>query len=283
LQYVNENTTIMKQGKEIEWSTENIIIFSMWLLKRKEYGYSLLCIHGACLGIKVSTLLRLKWGDFIDDTVMLDDEKCPMTKDELVIKNEKKDGKRIYELSNFVQGFTNYIHEEAFANATRKMDDYIYINEKTGKVLSTSTLNRELNKLYSLFKQEVLDSTYIELNFTPLKTSTFEIAWARDMVAKYNYSKKIFILVSKHMGHRTVTDTINLLGIEPNDDVKICYDLFNPTLTEELVLNDLIQDSEAMVSYLLENKIGIKTDKFREQQDERYRKLQNNLAIDTPE
>ena len=283
MQYVNENTTIMKQGKEIEWSTENIIIFSMWLLKRKEYGYSLLCIHGVCLGIKVSTLLRLKWGDFIDDTVMLDDEKCSMTKDELVIKNEKKDGKRIYELSNFVQGFTNYIHEEAFANATRKMDDYIYINEKTGKVLSTSTLNRELNKLYSLFKQEVLDSTYIELNFTPLKTSTFEIAWARDMVAKYNYSKKIFILVSKHMGHRTVTDTINLLGIEPNDDVKICYDLFNPTLTEELVLNDLIQDSEAMVSYLLENKIGIKTDKFREQQDERYRKLQNNLAIDTPE
>jgi len=273
----------MKLDKEKEWSTENIIIFSFWLLKRKEYGYSMLCIHGSCLGIKVSTLLRLKWDDFIDNNIMFEDEITSMTKDELVIKSDKKDGKRVYELSSFIKSITNYIYEQVIENADSKINDFIYINEKTGKVLSTSTLNRELNKLYGQFKQEVLDTIYIDLNFSPLKTNTFEIAWAKDMVTKYNYSKKIFILVSKHMGHRTVSDTINLLGIEPNDDVKISYDLFNPTFTDELKLHDMIQNKDTLRSYLLENKIGKTTDKFKKEQKERFNELQKNLGIDTPE
>ncbi len=283
MQCINEITTIMKLDKEKEWSTENIIIFSFWLLKRKEYGYSMLCIHGSCLGIKVSTLLRLKWDDFIDNNIMFEDEITSMTKDELVIKSDKKDGKRVYELSSFIKSITNYIYEQVIENADSKIDDFIYINEKTGKVLSTSTLNRELNKLYGQFKQEVLDTIYIDLNFSPLKTNTFEIAWAKDMVTKYNYSKKIFILVSKHMGHRTVSDTINLLGIEPNDDVKISYDLFNPTFTDELKLHDMIQNKDTLRSYLLENKIGKTTDKFKKEQKERFNELQKNLGIDTPE
>lgn len=275
LHYVNEITTDMKLEKEIEWTTENIIIFSIWLLNRKQYGYSLLCIHGACLGIKVSTLLRLKWSDFIEENVILGDETVSVSKNELIIQSEKKDGKRIYELSRFVSGVNGFVYGNGLE--AKSINDFVYVNEKTGKLLSTSTLNRELNKLYSIFKQEVLETTHIELNFTPLKTNTFEILWARDMVAKYHYSKKIFILVSKHMGHRTVNDTINLLGVEPNDDVKICYDLYNPSIDDEMKLYEIVRERKEMKTYLVKKNIGIKTDKFKELEAKRISKLEEML------
>lgn len=229
------------------WTTENLVMFGMWLVNRGEYGYGLLCIHGSCIGIKVGTLLKLKWEDYIEE---FNDE----SKLSLDFYDEKKSTYQSYPLSHFIMRYTEWTYHNDFQidfkDDHRKMESPIYCNSKTGKALTTSSLNRELNKFYQEFRQEVYSKTYLDLKLRELKTNAFEIAWARDFVTKYNFTKKSFITISKHMGHRTVNDTINLLELEPNDEIKITYDLFNPSTTEELELGKIFSDNKKFTHYL---------------------------------
>lgn len=258
-----ENIGTMNNTKEdLIWSTENLVMFGIWLVEKGEYGYGLLCVHGSCLGIKIGSLLKLTWHDFIDDNgerFPNENDNFP-SKNELIITNEKKDAKRIIELSSFIQRYTRQVYANQFDYNTCNVDAHIYINVKTGKLLSTSSLNRELNKLYEQFKLEVYSLTFLELKFRELKTNTFEIAWGRDMVQKYNCTKKVFIAVSKYMGHRTVNDTINLFELQPNEDIKISYDMFNPINLNEL--GDLFNSKFKLGLYLLNNNLGLPTEEF---------------------
>lgn len=258
-----ENIETMNNTKEdLIWSTENLVMFGIWLVEKGEYGYGLLCVHGSCLGIKIGSLLKLTWHDFIDDNgerFPNENDNFP-SKNELIITNEKKDAKRIIELSSFIQRYTRQVYANQFDYNTCDVDAHIYINVKTGKLLSTSSLNRELNKLYEQFKLEVYSLTFLELKFRELKTNTFEIAWGRDMVQKYNCTKKVFIAVSKYMGHRTVNDTINLFELQPNEDIKISYDMFNPINLNEL--GDLFNSKFKLGLYLLNNNLGLPTEEF---------------------
>jgi hypothetical protein len=242
----------------MKWSTENIVLFGKWLTeKQNEHGYGLLCIHGACLGIKIGSLLKLKWSDFID----VANNECKST---LIIKDEKKTKRQIIELSNYVRRYTEWAFMNDYWDLDRDIDGPIYINLKTNKLLTTSTLNRELNRFYDKFKLEILEQSDLEITLEPIKTNFFEIAWARDMVKKYNYTKKIFIEVSKYLGHRTVNDTINLIGIEPNDEIKITHDLYNPSTKREKELDLILSDKNKLVEYLFAEKIGLVTEKYLE-------------------
>ena len=258
-----ENIETMNNTKEdLIWSTENLVMFGMWLVEKGEYGYGLLCIHGSCLGIKIGSLLKLTLYDFIDDNgerFPNENDNFP-SKNELIITNEKKDAKRIIELSSFIQRYTRQVYANQFDYYTCDVDAHIYINVKTGKLLSTSSLNRELNKLYEQFKLEVYSLTFLDLKFRELKTNTFEIAWGRDMVQKYNCTKKVFIAVSKYMGHRTVNDTIKLFELQSNENIKISYDMFNPINLNEL--GDLFNSKFKLGLYLLNNNLGLATEEF---------------------
>jgi hypothetical protein len=206
----------------------------------------------------------LSW-DFINDDGSLypdDDDNFP-SREELSIINEKKEDKQVIELSSFIQRYTREVYQNNFNNHSRDADSPIYINVKTGKVLTTSSLNRELNKLYEQYKLEIYSLTYLEIRFRELKTNTFEIAWGRDMVKKYNYTKKIFIAVSKYMGHRTVNDTVKLFEIEPKEEINFSYDMFNPDFKTEMELGITLVDKYALGIYLLKNNLGYMTDEFR--------------------
>lgn len=258
-----ENIETMNNTKEdLIWSTENLVMFGMWLVEKGEYGYGLLCIHGSCLGIKIGSLLKLTWYDFIDDNgerFPNENDNFP-SKNELIITNEKKDAKRIIELSSFIQRYTRQVYANQFDYYTCDVDAHIYINVKTGKLLSTSSLNRELNKLYEQFKLEVYSLTFLDLKFRELKTNTFEIAWGRDMVQKYNCTKKVFIAVSKYMGHRTVNDTIKLFELQSNENIKISYDMFNPINLNEL--GALFNSKFKLGLYLLNNNLVDTNEEF---------------------
>ena len=258
---------------ELAWSTEYLVLFGKWLTEKKnEHGYGLLCIHASCLGLKVSNMLDLTWSDFIEEYQY-------ETKNELVIKNLKNNSRQILPLSAFIQRYTEWAYKNDYWDKNRTLDSKIYVNLKTGKVLTTSTLNRELNRYYDMFKTEILDRTDTSLCLEPLKTSTFQTCWGRDMVKKYNYSKKTFILVSKYMGHRTVNDTIKILKREPNDDIKICYDLFNPTIENEAQLTDFLDNDKKILSYLLSNNIVTLTEEFEKCRDKSndYHYTEDNL------
>lgn len=265
MHYNNENTAVMdKNDKDLIWSTESLVMFGMWLVNKGERGYGLLCIHGSCFGIKIGSLLKLTWNDFINDDGSLHVDLADNfpSRDELILHNEKKEDSRTIKLSYFIQRYTREVYINIFDYHSRDVDAPIYINVKTGKVLTTSSLNRELNKLYEQFRLEVLSSTYLELKFRELKTNTFEIAWGRDMVNKYNCTKKVFIAISKYMGHRTVNDTIKLLELEPNEEIKFSFDLFDPDPKTEIEMLSILKDKEKLSHYLYSKSVANTTEEF---------------------
>lgn len=246
----------MKSENNKIWTTENLVMFGMWLVNRGDYGYGLMCIHGSCTGIKIGQLLKLTWSDFVVNVKgdYVDLEADFPSKKEIVILS-KKDGNRIVPISDFIKIYTRAVYDDLDLK-TRDIEAPIYINTKTGKVLTTSSLNRELNKLYEQFRMEVFQLTYLKLTLRELKTNTLEIAWGRDMVQKYNCTKKAFIAVSKYMGHRTVNDTISILEIEPNDEIVFSYDMYNSDWVKVREINSMLTDRTEFTNYLRVNEIA---------------------------
>ena len=172
------------------------------------------------------------------------------------------------------------------------LDKHIYIHVKTGKVLTTSSLNKELNKFYGLYSKHVLELTGLGLKLRELKTNAMEIAWGRDLVKKYGYSKKAFIELSKYMGHRTVGDTISLLELQPIEGIKFSFDLFDPELDDEIKLESRLTNREEMTRYLFNRKIAYITKEhirlnekeynydMRTDSPEAWEELKNELGLD---
>lgn len=193
------------------WTSKALVFFGMWLWKEKEYGHALLCMHAPQWGLKIGTQLNITW----DDVINAEDGSC---KHEISIKDKETPHR-------LINPFIKETIERAYAELPIKnIEDSIYMNYRTGKPLTSSTLNRELQRYSDKFASEILRNTLLFVLYKPLKSNAFEIAWAMDMVKKYNYSKQVFTAVSSFMGHRTVKDTIQLLEMEPVDKIEFDFE-----------------------------------------------------------
>jgi len=216
------------------WSSEMITLFGLWLWKEGEYGHALLCITGPQWGLKIGSQLKITW----EDVIYLDDGQ---TRVEL-------DNPDIDSMFRPIIGLSYEYIEKAFNTVNiNYTEDSIYVNYKTGKVLTTSTLNRELQKLSEPFLAELKENTGKELNLKPLKSNAFQIALALKMLEKYHYSKKCLISISKFMGHRTLKDTIKLLEVEPCDT--IVYD-FNGFSKSSSINTSILENNEELKSFI---------------------------------
>lgn len=232
----------MEQNQK-HWNSTALVLLGRWLWEQGEYGHGLLCMHAPFWGLKIGTQLKVSWDDVIhtDDVLVKGYFYVEGAKDEVAI--------------------SPYVHDsilEAYSKLPiNYVDDSIYMNYKTGKPLTSSTLNRELQRLSEKFLEYIKAETELELNYKPLKSNAFEIAWALDMIAKYHNSKQVFSAVSDHMGHRTIKDTIQLLEVEPNDtiifdndNVKGIYSVMNSEIfknKDELTLfvfSKLVQETD---------------------------------------
>ena len=188
----------------------------------------MLCIHAPNWGLKIGEQLKLTWGNVFD-------LKTGKPLEELSMMNEK-DNRPI---RNVVK--TNL--EVAFKELKiSKGDTPLYINAKTDKPLTSSTLNRELKRFSKLFIEDMKQLTGLELPFREIKTNAFEIAWAKDVTFANNYIKEVYPILSRYMGHRTVKDTIDLLEEEPGSphsiDIRFDFLKDNTALNDQLLLKD---------------------------------------------
>jgi hypothetical protein len=217
------------------WTSKALVFFGMWLWKEKEYGHALLCMQAPQWGLKIGTQLNITW----DDVINTENGLC---KPELWIKDKETPHRKINQ-------FIGQLLEMAYYELPIKnIEDSIYMNYRTGKPLTSSTLNRELQAHAKQFEYEIEKQTGFKLNYKPLKTNAFEIAWAMDMVKKYNYTKQVFIAVSNFMGHRTLKDTIQLLELEPIE--KIEFDFDNVSDIREFVDFSTFNFKEDLKKYL---------------------------------
>jgi hypothetical protein len=197
-------------NQPVHWTSKALVLFGMWLWREKEYGHALLCLHAPQWGLKIGTQLSITW----EDVIHYEDGSC---KYELWIRDKETPHR-------LISPYIKETLETAYAELPIKnFEDEIYMNYRTGKPLTSSTLNRELQKHSHQFIWEMRKNGVMLQEFKELKSNAFEIAWAMDMVKKYNYSKQVFSAVSSFMGHRSVKDTIKLLELVPIDKIEFDF------------------------------------------------------------
>lgn len=209
---------------EDTWDIRGLVFFGYWALRKHQFGHGLLIFHATALGVKVGNILHFKWNIF-----KMEKDGDYVYFDYNTIEVEAGNGEILkldYEIIKQSEIVYNTIGKY---NADLCDDDFIYINSTTGKVITTSTLKRELKNLYKKTKDEVKDLTGCELMYREIETNVFELAWAREMVRYYRYTKQAFIKVSKRMGHRTLKDTIALLELDMMDEVELKFDFYDKT------------------------------------------------------
>jgi hypothetical protein len=221
------------------WTSKALVFLGMWLWREKEYGHAMLCMHAPQLGLKIGTQLNITWNDVINT-------EDGLRQNEVNLRDKEA---HVRDISNFFgQLLEMAYYELSIESLIKSADDSIYLNYRTGKPLTSSTLNRELQAHVKRFESEIKNRTGLILDYKPLKTNAFEIAWAMDMVKKYNYSKQVFIAVSNFMGHRTLKDTIQLLELEPVE--KIEFDFDNVSDIKEFVDFNTFNFRENLKKYL---------------------------------
>jgi integrase len=226
--------------KEQNWTSRDLALLAEWLIKKKEYGYALLCLLGASLGLKIGELLKLTWKDILDP---YDDcEEFFFWKNPLIIDKP---------ISYFIQRKVSTIYQ-MISELVKEVErnDFIFMNLRTKKVLSTATLNRELRKFQNEFNDYVESQTGIKLNLVELKSNAFEIAWGIDLVEKYGNNKKAFIAVSKRLGHRQLKDTVRLLDREIVENIIEWIDMLNLSISEEEQMEKAFENKENLKKYI---------------------------------
>ena len=222
----------------MNWDVKTLTRIGAWLYSKEEYGYSLLFLHGAHLGIKITYQLKLKWKDFINKDGSIK---------KVILVN---DGRNI---ERRMGGTCSVTTELIYKKLKPDLDSLVY-KKKNGKPIISNTLNRELEKIISDYQKYCSDTLikhknkYEHTDVMELKNSNpvfnrefnfnvelnsridllkkerkgkiisskdLEIAWALEVLREYGYSHKAFVEVSKHIGHKNVQATIDILGNEP--------------------------------------------------------------------
>ncbi len=202
----------MSEVKLKHWTGKQLIYFSEFIWSPDNYGWSLLALHSTSWGMKMFDMLKLKWKDILNEDMSLK---------EWMDYPKNKKSRPI--LTN--TAITRSINKVIDLGGTIKLDEPIYVNHKD-KPLSTSTLNREFNNLVKGFKREIDRTTNRTWNLKPIKSNTFEIAWALDQLNEFDFDSRMFGIVSRHMGHNSIADTIKLLEVEPREDDELFF-VFN--------------------------------------------------------
>jgi hypothetical protein len=181
------------------WTSKELLVFSSWLYNNHS-EYYLLCIHGITLGLKIGTQLDLKWSDFIND------DNTP--------KNQVK-GRKINER-------LMTLNKTIFSNHEYKLTDNVYIGKRTGEKINTSNLSKTL-QTYS--KQYMIECGINPIELEVLTSSSFQASWCLDMVRQYNYSKKAYLEVARHIGKRTVKELEQFILVKAsNNEIEMRYD-----------------------------------------------------------
>ena len=202
----------MKNKKIKHWTTKSLVLYGKYLCDNNEYGYGLLCMQGAYWGLKISTQLGLKWKDFINSD--------GTSKKMLEIRGDALK-RPIY---TTLQKLNLIVYRE---HGCPPLNEYVYVLKRSKKVIDTSNLNKDLQRHAKRFEEFLYGNYKIKIDWVPIKSNAFQIAWALDMVKVNSYSKASFKIVGKILGQPTISKTAQLLGVSPKDDVIIRFDLLD--------------------------------------------------------
>lgn len=231
----NETELAVDHTSEPIKSMDDIMRISEYLIGHKRFRDNMLFIVGINFGLRVSDLLSLRFSNIINPNCTFKDTFAILEKK---TKNTRKHKKNRYITINtaVIEAVTLYLENTSDV----RLSDYMFRSESRNGSNNNVPLAR-----YSV--ERILKGIADDLDLNmKVSTHTLRKTWAyHQMVMSNNDSRKL-LLLSKMMGHSSVSITLDYIGIT-GDEIEEAYRSLNLGSIEHNYLNSGFGETEQLI------------------------------------
>lgn len=190
---------------------DDIMRISKYLIDNKRYRDNMLFIVGINFGLRVSDLRMLRFSNLINNNCTFKDS-FPVF--EQKTRNTRKHKKNRYITINtaVIEAVTLYLEN----TPNVKLSDYLFRSESNRGGNTNEPIHR--NSVDRILKG-VADDLDLSIK---MSTHTLRKTWAYHQMVMSNNDNRKLLLLSKMMGHSSVTITLDYIGIT-NEEIEEAY------------------------------------------------------------
>lgn len=169
------------------------------LEEEKQYKWCLYCTLSFCLGLRISDILKLRWGNVVNQ-------------DSLVV-TEKKTGKtKRIPMGASASERVSYMYQKL---GKPKLSGYIMSNQKNAKPMSSQYINRTLKKWIEKYNLPIQ-------NFS---THTFRKTFGRYVYESNGKTEESLIILNRIFKHHSIKTTIVYIGLTDEEVGRVFKDI----------------------------------------------------------
>lgn len=223
-------------------SLDDISRISKYLLDNKRYRDNMLFIVGINFGLRVSDLLQLRFSHLIDDDFTF---RTTFPILEKKTKNTRKVKRNRYISINdaVIEAVTIYLeHTEC------KLDDYLFKSESNNKGYSSTDEKDETDNRNKPMSRMSVDRILKEIGNTlkltnKMSTHTLRKTFAYHQMAISNNDPRKLLLLQKTLGHSSVVQTLDYIGIT-GDEIREAYMSLNLGWKNHYLIDSSLEEDE---------------------------------------
>jgi len=227
--------TVDEHAAEPIKSMDDIMRISKYLIDNQRYRDNMLFIVGINFGLRVSDLRELRFSHIINDDFTF---KRSFPVFERKTRNTRKSRKNRYVTINsaVIEAVALYLQNTYGV----RLSDYMFRSESNRGASSNEPLSR-------MSVDRVVKSFRRDLNLDiKMSTHTLRKTWAYHQMVMSNNDPRKLILLSKMMGHSSVTITLDYIGIT-NEEIEDAYRKLNLGSVKYNYLNSGFGESEELI------------------------------------
>ena len=216
-------------------SMDDIMRISRYLIANERYRDNMLFIVGINFGLRVSDLRMLRFGNLINDNCTF---RSTFPVFERKTRNTRKHKKNRYITINtaVVEAVTLYLEHTPGI----KLSDYMFRSEASNSGDVNEPLSRKsVDRILKCIADE------LDLNMR-VSTHTLRKTWAYHQMVMSNNDPRKLLLLSKMMGHSSISITLDYIGIT-NDEIEEAYRNLNLGSEKYNYLNSGFVETEQML------------------------------------
>ena len=208
---------------------------SEYLISKKRYRDNMLFIVGINFGLRVSDLRSLRFSNLINDNLTFKNT-FPIFEQKTRNTRKRKHNRYITINTAVIEAVTLYLEHTDDVS----LSDYMFRSESKKDGNKNVPLHR--NSIDNILKN-VGDELGLNMK---ISTHTLRKTWAYHQMVMSNNDPRKLLLLSKMMGHSSVTITLDYIGIT-SEEIEEAYKALNLGSREYNYLNSVFYETQEVV------------------------------------
>lgn len=217
-----ESVRIVEHAADPIKDVRDVVAMTSWMREHGKWRDQLIWVLGINTGLRVSDLLRLRWGDLVEQS---EDEM--VWRDEIVIQEKKTANTKKRAVNRHIainesvrEAAMDYLRSAKFRNEDITLDTYLFRSESNNGGNINKPMHR--NNVESMLKK-VAKACDIKVH---VSCHTMRKTYAYHTLKQGGNDQRQLILLQKMMNHSSVLQTLTYAGVT-QDEMKKQYSMLN--------------------------------------------------------